>query len=158
MAAPDTTLCSYRHSSVSPTRLFIERRLSKPAKCVNGFSVGGHRVGGKQGARGLVHEGHEFVGKAGHGAADTDAANIGAPAYAGHPATFADVTLDHRSPAAQFDDALNIPVLGREFGLLVVATPVTSFVDGLTKKPGRAKAFVQGDHGSPSGGHMKQIK
>src|ERR1700677_907837 len=105
-----------------PTWLFIERALGKLAQSANRFSIGGDCARGKQGARGLVHEGHEFVGKAGHGAADTDAANIGAPAYAGHPATFANVTLDHRSPAAQFHGALDVAVLSREFGLLVVAT------------------------------------
>jgi hypothetical protein len=122
-----------RGSSVSPGRLFVERRLSEPAKGVNGFSVGGHCAGRKQGTRRLVHEWHKFVWKTGHRATDTDPANIGAPTYTGHPATFADITLDNRSPTAQFDDALNIAVLGGEFGLLVVAATITPFMDGLTK-------------------------
>jgi len=59
--------------------------------------------------------------------------NIGAPTYTSYPTTLANITLDNRSPTAQFDDALNIAVLGGEFGLLVVAAPVTPFMDGLTK-------------------------
>jgi len=100
---------------------------------MNGFSVCGHCAGRKQGTRRLVHERHKFVRKTGHGATDTDAANIGAPTYTSYPTTLANITLDNRSPTAQFDDALNIAVLGGEFGLLVVAAPVTPFMDGLTK-------------------------
>jgi hypothetical protein len=100
---------------------------------VNGFSICGHCAGRKQGTRRLVHEWHKFVRKTGHGATDADAANIGAPTYTGHPTTLANITLDNRSPTAQFDDALNIAVPGGEFGLLVVAAPITAFVDGLTK-------------------------
>jgi hypothetical protein len=81
----------------------------------------------------LVHERHKFVWKTGHRATDADAANIGAPPYTGHPTTLADITLYNRSPTSQFDDALNIPVLFGEFGLLVVAAPITPFMDGLTK-------------------------
>jgi hypothetical protein len=81
----------------------------------------------------LVHERHKFVWKTGHRATDTDPANVGAPPYTGHPTTLADITLYNRSPTSQFDDALNIPVLFGEFGLLVVAAPITPFMDGLTK-------------------------
>jgi hypothetical protein len=100
---------------------------------MNSFSVRGHGRRRKQGTRRLVHERHKFVRKARHRATDADAANIGAPAYAGHPTTLADITLDNWSPTSQFDDALNIPVLFGELGLLVVAAPITPFMDGLTK-------------------------
>ena len=125
---------------------------------MNGFSVCGHGAGRKQGTRRLVHEWHKFVRKTGHGATDADAANIGAPTYTGHPTTLANITLNNRPPTAQFDDALNIAIAGGEVGLLVVAATISPFVDGLTKKPGRAKRFVQRDHGSPPRGHMKQVE
>jgi hypothetical protein len=100
---------------------------------VNGFSVGGHCAGREQGTRRLVHERHKFVGKAGHRATDTDPANIGTPTDTGHPTAFANNTLDNRPPTAQFDDALNIAIPGGEFRLLIVATPITPFMDGLAK-------------------------
>src|SRR5580698_6152859 len=123
---------------VSPGRLFVERRLSEPAKCVNGFSVRGDCAGREQGTRRLAHEGHKLVRKAGHRAPDTNAANIGASANTSHPASLANIALDNRPPTAQFDDAPNISVLLGKLRLLVVATPITPFVHCLTKQPRRA--------------------
>src|ERR1700689_640495 len=112
-----------------PTWLFIERALGKLAQSANRFSIGGDCARGKQGARRLVHEGHEFIGKAGHGAADTDATDIGAPAYARHPTAFAHVALNNGSPAPQLHNALNVAVLSGEISLFIVATTVTPFMD-----------------------------
>src|SRR3954470_15820654 len=52
----------------------------------------------------LVHERHELVREAGHGAADADAADVGAAADAVHPAALADVALHDRPPAAAPDE------------------------------------------------------
>src|SRR6201995_5206309 len=78
-------------------------------------------------SRWLVHEGHELVREAGHGAGDTDAAHVGAPAHAVDPAALGHVALDHRAPAAQLDQALGGAVLGGEVALLVVAGPAWLF-------------------------------
>jgi hypothetical protein len=106
----------------------------------------------------LVHEGHKFIGKPGHGTADTNPAYVGAAAYACHPTTLPNVALNNWSPTSQLHDALSLAVPGREVGLLIVAAPVTPFMDRLTEKPGRAQTVVEGDHVRPTGSHMKQIK
>src|ERR1700677_3093697 len=140
---------------VSPARFFIERSLRKPAQRVNCFSVRGHRARRKQGAGWLGHKRHKFIREARHGAADTDPSNIGTTADACHPTTFADVALDDRPPAPQLYDALNIAVLCRKLSLLVVASAVTTFMQRLTEKPGRAKTVVERDHRRLPCGHMK---
>jgi hypothetical protein len=118
---------------VPPSGLFVERRLSEPAKSVNGFSVGSYGASGEQGTRRLVHERHKFVGKAGHGATDTDAPNIRASTDTCHPTPFADVALDNRPPTAQLDDALNIAIPFGKRSLLVMAAAIAPFMNGLGK-------------------------
>src|ERR671923_2696101 len=49
----------------------------------------------------LVHEGHELVGEAGHGAPDADAPDVRAAADTVDPSPLRDVALHHRPPAAQ---------------------------------------------------------
>src|SRR6185295_3763284 len=93
-------------------------------------------------AGGLVHERHELVGEAGHRAADADPADVGTAAHAVDPAALGHVALDHRAPAPELDDALGRAVLGREVPLLVVAGPVTAFVDGVAEQPRRAQGLV----------------
>ena len=95
-------------------------------------------------ARRLVHERHELVGEAGHGAADADAADVGAAADAGHPAALGDVAVDHRTPAAQLHDALGRAVLVGEIALLVVAGAVAAFVHGLAEQPRRPQLSSSG--------------
>src|ERR1700722_3477670 len=147
--------CALGRCPVSPAWFLIERSLSKPAQSVNCFSVSGHGACGKQGAGWLVHERHKLIREAGHGAADTDPTDIGATADSCHPTTLPNVALDNRAPAPQFYDALNIPVFFRKLSLLVVASPVATFVKRLTEKPRRAKCFVERDHGCPPCGHME---
>src|SRR5262252_9823897 len=81
--------------------------------------------------RRFVHEGHELVGKAGHGAADADAADVGTAADAGHPPALGDVAHDHRTPASELDDALGRAVFVGEIPLLVITGAVASLVDRL---------------------------
>src|SRR3954465_9863537 len=76
-------------------------------------------------ARRLVHERHELVREARHGAADADPADVRAAADAVDPAALRHVALDDRTPAAQLDQALRGAVLGGELALLVVAAAVT---------------------------------
>src|SRR5580658_1887965 len=94
-----------------------------------------HGMRRKQRARWLVHERHEFVGKARHGAANANPADIRAAADSSHPTTLSDVALHYRSPAAQFHDALNRAIFLGKLRLLVVTAPVTSFMYGLTEQP-----------------------
>src|SRR5499427_6665399 len=109
----------------------VDGGVGEGAERTDRFSVGADGPGREFCARRLVHEGHELVGEAWHGAADTDAANVGATADAGHPAALWHVAVDDRAPAAELHDALLRAVLAREVRLLVVAAPVAALVDGL---------------------------
>src|SRR5262245_22886496 len=81
-----------------------------------------HRSAGRHAAaRRLVHERHELVREAGHRTGDADAADVGTTADAVDPAALGHVAFDHRSPAAELDQAVRRPVLARELALLVVA-------------------------------------
>src|SRR5581483_352682 len=114
--------------------------------------------GGDLGAGRLVHEGHELVGEARHGAADADAADVGAPTDAVDPAPLRDVALDHRPPAAQFHQALGRAVLGGELALLVVAGPVAALVDGGAEEPLRPQGLVERDHRGGPGRLVEQVE
>src|SRR5579875_163823 len=94
----------------------------------------------------LVHERHELVGEAGHRARDAGAADVRAAAHPVDPAALRYVALDHRSPAAQLDQALGRAVLAGEIALLVVAGPVAALVHGGSEQPGRPQRLVQRDH------------
>src|SRR5262249_3091199 len=132
--------------AMAPDGLGVVRGLSVLAQFADGAAVGPDGLGGQLGAGGLVEERrlHELVGEAGHGATDADPADVGAAAQAVHPAALADVTLYHRPPAADLDDALARAGRGREVGLLVVAGPVAALVNGLAEQPGRSQPVVQG--------------
>src|SRR5438094_7009502 len=102
--------------------------------------------GGDLRAGWLIHEGHELVGEARHGAADADATHVGAAAHTVDPAPLRHVALDHRAPAAQLHQALGGAILRGELALLVIAGPVTTFVDGRPEQPLWAQRLVEGDH------------
>ena len=112
-------------------------------------------IGGEGAARRGIHEGHELVGKARHGAADADPAHVGAAADPVHPAALGDVAVDHRTPAADLDLALRGVVVLGEIPLLVVAAAIAPLVHGLAEQPGGAQLVVQGDHGIDAG-HLVQ--
>src|SRR5580700_2617016 len=107
-----------------------------------------HATGGRRHGRAwwLVHEGHELVGEARHGAGDADAADVRAAAHAVDPAPLGHVALDHRAPAAELDQALRRVVLGGEAAFLVVPGPVTALVDGGLEQPARPQRLVKRDH------------
>src|SRR4051794_39454791 len=104
----------------APLGLAVERVRGDAAQAADRRAVDADGAGREPATGRLVHERHELVREAGHGAADADAAEVGAAADAVHPAAFGHVALDHRAPAAELDDALRRAVLGGEVGLLVV--------------------------------------
>ena len=85
--------------------------------------------------RRFVHKGHELIREPRHGAADANSTHVRAAADAVDPAAFGHVAFDHRSPAAELDDALGRTVFGGKVALLVVPGSITAFVHRLTEKP-----------------------
>src|SRR5262249_56969816 len=100
----------------------------------------------------------ELVGEAGHGAGDADAADVRAAADAVDPAALGHVALDHRSPAAQLDQAAWRAVLAGEHALLVVAGPVAALVHGGLEQPARPESFVERDHRRLPGDLVQQVQ
>src|SRR5919112_6217534 len=90
----------------APLRLAVERVGGDAAQAADRRAVDPDGAGRQPAARWLVHERHELVREAGHGAADADATDVRAAADAVDPAALGDVALHHRAPAAQLDDAL----------------------------------------------------
>src|SRR5215468_2451228 len=84
----------------APLRFLVRRLGGETAQAADDRAVHAARGRGHGRARRLVHERHELVGEAGHGAGDADAAHVGAAADAVHPAALGDVAVDHRPPAA----------------------------------------------------------
>src|ERR1700734_741493 len=109
-----------------PLGLLVGRLGGEAAEGADHGAVEGARGRGHLRARGLVHERHELVREARHGAGDADPAHVGAAADPVDPAALGHVALDHRSPAAQLDQALGRAVLVREVALLVVTGPVAA--------------------------------
>src|SRR5262245_40935317 len=89
------------HSPMTQHRFGVVRHLRVLAQFPDGAAVGGDRLRGELGAGRLIEEGrlHKLIREARHGAADADAADIGATANAVDPAALADVAVDHWSPA-----------------------------------------------------------
>src|SRR5262245_54504075 len=87
-------------SALPPLRLPVERRVGEAAEPPDQLAVHPDEARGEDAAGGLVHEGHELVGEARHGAADADPADVRAAADPGHPAALGDVAVDDRTPAA----------------------------------------------------------
>src|SRR5215510_6915389 len=113
-------------SPLAPLRLLVGGLRGEAAKGADHGAV--HHAGrrGDLRSRRLVHERHELVREARHGAGDADAAHVRAAAHAVDPAALGHVALDHGPPAAQFDQALGRAVLAREVTLLVVAGSIAA--------------------------------
>src|SRR5215470_11074046 len=105
----------------APAWLLVGRSPGEPAKGPDDGAVHAGGRGRDFCAGWFVHEWHEFVGEAGHGAGDADAADVGAAADAVDPAAFGDVAFDDRAPAAEFDKAGGRAVFLGELALYVVA-------------------------------------
>src|SRR5262245_57982890 len=126
----------------APLGLLVDRLHGEAAQGPDDRAVHAAGRGGDPCARWLVHERHELVREARHGAGDADAAHVVAAADAVDPAAFRHVALDHRTPAAQLDKALGRAVLLGELALLVVARAVASLVHGRAEQPGRPQRLV----------------
>src|ERR1700722_11169981 len=114
----------------APLRLVIERVGGDLAQTPDGPAVQAAGQGGHSRPRRFIHEGHELVREARHGAADADAAHVGAAADPVDPAPLGHIALDHGAPAAELHDALGRAVFGGEVTLLVVPGSVAPFVHG----------------------------
>src|SRR5262249_42289141 len=136
---------------LAPLGLLVGRLRGAAAEGAADGAVHGARGRGALGRRGLVHERHELVGEAWHGAGDADAAHVGAATDAVDPAAFGHVALDHRPPAAELDQALGRTVFTGEVALLVVAGPVAPLVDGGPEQPRRAQCLGRGGQGGRGG-------
>src|SRR5271163_210112 len=104
---------------------------------MNRAPVGHHRSGREQRTGRLIHEWHELVRKARHGASDANPADVWTTADSAHPAAFANVALHHRSPATEFHDARGRTIFFGELRLLVISAAIASFVHRRSEKPGR---------------------
>src|ERR1700748_3261793 len=85
----------------APLRFLVHGLGREAAQAADHRPVHAAGGGGHGRARRLVHERHELVREAGHGAGDADAADVRAAADAVDPAALGHVALDHRTPAAQ---------------------------------------------------------
>src|SRR5215216_1874546 len=145
-------------TGLAPLGLLVDRLGGDVAQAADHRPV--HAAGRRRhlAAGRLVHERHELVREPGHGAADADAAHVGAAADAVEPAPLGHVALDHRPPAADLDQALGGAVLGGEVALLVVAGPVAALVHGHAEQPGGPQGLVQGDHRGLAGRLVEQVQ
>jgi hypothetical protein len=125
--------------------LVVHRSHGEPPKCPDRLAVRGDRRRRKHRAGRRLRERQELVGEARHGAADANAADVRAPAYAGHPAALADIALHHWTPAAELHDATRCAWLRGEFRLLIITAPVATLVHGLAEQPGGAEFLIQRD-------------
>src|SRR5947209_19974468 len=123
----------------APLRFLVHGLGREAAQAADHRPVHAAGGGGHGRARRLVHERHELVGEAGHRAGDADAADVRAAAHAVDPAALGNIALDHRAPAAEFDQAFRRAVLDGEVALLVVASTITALVHGRAEQPGRAQ-------------------
>src|SRR5207253_6364935 len=87
----------------SPFGLTVHRSLRDAAQGMDGLAIDFHGPRGELGPRRFIHEGHEFIGEAGHRAADAYAADVRTSTDAAHPAALGNVALHYWSPAAELD-------------------------------------------------------
>src|SRR3954454_974949 len=76
------------HARDPPLGLLVHRLDGDPPQAPHGRAVHAARHGGHPRARRLVHERHELVGEAGHGATDADPADVGTTPDAVDPPPF----------------------------------------------------------------------
>src|SRR4029453_18895830 len=141
-----------------PFRFFVQRRLGKIAQRANRFAVGHNRSRRKNRSGRLIHKWHELIRESRHRAADANSPHVGTAAHSSDPASLSDITLNHGSPAPQFNDALGGAVLFRELGLLIVSAAIATFVNGLAKKPSGPQGFIERNHGCTTSGLVQEIK
>src|SRR5580693_2337796 len=135
---------------MAPLGLFVDRGLSHGSQGTNRAPIGADSCAGNLCPRRFIHEGHKLVGESGHGAADADAAHVGAATDSGHPATFGNVAVHDWPPASQLHNALWGSVHFGEIALLVVTGSITALVHGLAEQPSWPQLVVERNHGRQS--------
>src|SRR6202011_5721829 len=105
-----------------------------------------------------VHEWHELVGEARHGAAYADAADVRATTDTVHPSALGHVALDCRAPTAELHQALWLTVLSGEVSLLVIAGAVAALVYGFTEQPRRPPHLIERNHRRHAGELTQQVE
>src|SRR5690348_17119205 len=73
-------------AAVPPLGFPVERVVGESPELPDHPAVHADEERGDRAPRRLVHEGHDLIGEAGHGAGDADAADVGTAADAVHPA------------------------------------------------------------------------
>src|SRR6478752_9655422 len=92
-------------ATVPPLGLLVHRVRGDVAQAADHRAVEAGRGGGELSTRRLVHERHELVGEARHGAADADAAHVRAATDTVDPPALGDVAVHDGTPTAELDDA-----------------------------------------------------
>src|SRR5689334_9105548 len=88
-------------ATVPPLGFLVHRVRGDVAQAADHRAVEAGRGGGELSTRRLVHERHELVGEARHGAADADAAHVRAATDAVEPTPFGHIAFHYRSPASE---------------------------------------------------------
>src|SRR5205814_6331785 len=99
-----------------------------------------------------------LIRKAGHRAANTDAADVRTSADTCHPTPFRNIAVHYRTPATHFDEALGSAISVRELSLLVITASIASFVHRCPEEPLGPELIVKRDHGRASRHLIKQIE
>src|SRR5579863_2547269 len=141
-----------------PFGFFVDCGLGHAAEGTNGAAISTDRRTRHLRPGWLIHKRHELVREAGHGAADADAADVGAAADSGHPSAFGNVAVHHRTPASELHDALGRAVHFGEVALLVVTGAITAFVDRFAEQPSRTQFIVERNHGREPGNLVEQVE
>src|ERR1700752_4909670 len=131
---------------MAPFGFFVDSILGYRSQSTNCAAISADRSARHMSAGRLIHERHEFVREAGHGTANTNAADVGPPANSRHPPAFRNVAVDHRTPASQLHNAFRGAVRFGEVALLVVAGSVATFVDRLAEKPSGPQLIIERNH------------
>src|SRR4029434_2089338 len=103
-----------------PLRFFIDSPFSNAAQTSNQLSINSADPRGNLAPRMFVHKWHALVRERGHRTAHENSPHVWTAADAVDPAAFGHVAFDHRSPAAELDDALGRAVFGGKVTLFVV--------------------------------------
>src|ERR1700723_1776561 len=145
-------------ASMTPFGFFVNRGLSYGAQGPNRATIGADSSARNPCPRRFIHEGHELVGESRHGAADANAAHVGAAADSSHPAAFRNVAVHDRPPASQLHNALWGSVHFGEITLLVVTGSITALVDRLAEQPSRPQLVVERNHGRQSSHLVERVE
>src|SRR5580700_864111 len=143
---------------MTPLGFFVHRGLSQGAQSTNRAAIGTNGCAGDPRARWLIHEGHELIRKAGHGAANADATHIGAAADSSHPAALGNIAVHNRPPASQLHDALRGAVHLGKVALLIVASSIAALMDGPAEQPRGTQLIVKRNHGRQSRHLVEQVE